>query len=127
MTASDERGSATVEAAIVVPALMVVILVAVQLALWALAQQAVQDVASNAVTAAAGVGATAATGTASGQQDLRVVAGALVDDASVDVGPDGPDEVQALVAGWAPSILPWWRPPVRAVRVATVQRFRPGP
>lgn len=124
---AGERGSSTVEVAVLVPLLAVLVLLAVQVALWAIADEAVQQVASQAALAAAGLGSTVQAGEAAGRQQASQLGGPVLVDPAVTVTEVDPDTVVAVVTGRAESILPWFHPPVRAQRVATVQRFRSGP
>lgn len=122
-----EAGSSTVEAVIMVPAAMVVILVAVQVCLWAVAAETVQSIAGRAAGVAAGVGGTVTAGQQAGEASARSLAGPVVTDPVVLVEPLGPNAVRAVVTGQVESILPWLHPSVRAVRDVGVQRFRIGP
>lgn len=115
------------EAVVIVPVLMLVVLVAVQVGLWTVADEAVQQVASHTALVAAGVGGTTSAAETAGLADAQSLAGPVVVDPTVAVTVLDPDTVEAVVSGRAESILPWFRPVVRAVRQATVQRFRAGP
>lgn len=118
-------GSASVEAVVLVPALVLVVLVAVQIGLWALASEAVGQVASRAATAAAALDGSATSGLRAGQGELEALAGRLVVDPTVTVGPAGPDLVQATAVGQVESVVPWLHLQVRAVRSAPRQGFHP--
>lgn len=124
---AGEQGSATVEAVIVVPALMLAILLALQVALWALAAEAVQQVAEHAAVAASGLGGTPAVGASAARSDLRGLAGRVVVDPTVAVVQVGSGAVEVKVSARVETILPWLRPSVRAARTATVQQFRASP
>jgi len=118
------NGSTTVEAAIVVPVLMVLLLAAVQMCLWVFADEAVQSVASHAAVVAAGTGGTAVLGQEAGQASAAQLAGPVLENPVVAVVVVGDSSVEVEVAGHVESILPWWRPTVRAVRMAVLQQFR---
>ncbi len=110
-----------------VPAAMVVILVAAQVCLWAVAAETVQSIAGRAAGVAAGVGGTVTAGQQAGEASARSLAGPVVTDPVVLVEPLGPNAVRAVVTGQVEGILPWLHPTVRAVRDVGVQRFRIGP
>lgn len=120
-------GSTTVEIAIILPALMVVVLVAVQLCLWAFADEAVQSVASHAAVVSAGLGGTVESGRQAGQSAAAQLVGPVVTDPTVAVVPLAGGQVQATATGSVESILPWWHLTVNAVRTSVVQKFRAGP
>lgn len=112
-----------VEAVLVVPALMLVLLVAVQCALWAHAAQVAQLAASEGdrVARADGGSTAAATATAQGLVGARsssVVGGTV----AVTGLPGG--QVQVAVDGRAVPVLPWLTLPVHAVAAGPVQMFR---
>lgn len=120
-------GSTTVEIAVILPTLMVVVLVAVQLCLWAFADEAMQSVASHAAVVAAGLGGTVESGRQAGQLAAVQLAGPVVADPTVAVVPLAGGQVQATASGSVESILPWLHLTVDAVRTAVVQKFRAGP
>jgi Flp pilus assembly protein TadG len=125
-SAGRQRGSATVEAAVLVPATMLTLLVVLQVGLWALAVESVQQVADRAARAAAALGAGPADGQQAARQALAGVAGHLVVDPSVTVTSSGSNADDVVVTGQVESIVPGWHPVVTARRQATVQRFRSG-
>lgn len=106
---------------------MLVVLVAVQLCLWAFADEAVQSVASHAAVIAAGLGGTPSSGATAGQVAAAQIAGPVLLRPSVVVTSVAGGQVLVTVQGAVESILPWWHPKVTAVRTAVVQRFRAGP
>jgi len=118
----DEEGS-VVEAVVVVPAAMIVVLLAVQICLWAHAASAVQAAAVQGDTVACLAGSTATAGEAAARRELGVV-GAVVDGASVASANLPGDEIEMTVRGTATPILPWLHLPVSAVEVGTRQEFR---
>lgn len=121
-----QRGSATVEAVIVLPAAMVVLLAVLQVGLWALAAESVQQVADQAARSAAALGAGPAYGRQAAWAALAGVDGHLVVDPSVTITASTGDAEAVVVAAQAESVVPGWHPRVRARRVAIVQRFRVG-
>jgi Flp pilus assembly protein TadG len=112
-----------VEAVLVVPVLMVILLVVIQLAMWAHAAQVVQLAASEGDRAARTAGAGAGAGQA-GARAVLTAAGPVVTAGSttVSVGPDA--QVTVTVTGRAEAVLPWLRLPVSATQVGPVQEFR---
>lgn len=147
-TRADHDGSSTVEMVIVIPVFMMVLLVALQLCLWVLADEAVQQVASRAAITAAGLGGTVLLGRQAGLADARSVAGPVLVGPELTLTmsdgrggqvpgaaatraagsvPSPASSVTAVASGHVESIVPWWRLTVRAVRTATVQRFREDP
>jgi Flp pilus assembly protein TadG len=122
--ARPQRGLATIEFVLVVPAMFFCIMVVIEFGLWAHA--------SHVATAAAQEGARAAraeNGTAAAGQDR---ARALIADTAAQVllGPKvnasrGSDDVQVTVDGHAASVLPGVSFPVHAVAAGKVERFRP--
>lgn len=124
--AAAQRGSATVEAVIVLPAAMVVLLAVLQVGLWALAGESVQQVADQAARSAAALGAGPAYGRQAAWTALAGMDGHLVVDPSVTVTAVRGDAEEVVVVAQAESVVPGWHPTVRARRVAIVQRFRAG-
>ena len=112
------------EAAIAIPAAMLVILLSVQVCLWAHASTLVQAAATRGDQAACVEGGSLAAGIAEAQ------VGPLHDsqpgcDESLRTGSPMPDdEVQIRVTGVTESIVPGIHLPVSAVRVGTRQEFR---
>ncbi len=111
------------EAVILVPVLMVVLLLAVQCALWAHAAQVVQLAAAEGdrIARADGGSAVAATSTARG---VVTAGNSSVTSASVVVDPLPGEEVAVTVDGRAVSVLPWVRLPVHATVAGPVQTYR---
>ena len=118
-----DGGSVALEAVLVVPVLMVVLLVVVQFVLWAHAAQVVQLAASEGDRVARAQG-----GSASGA--MAAAQGVLGTDGSSVVGPAvgiesvGGGEVQVTVGGRAESIVPWLTLPVHAAAAGPLQIYR---
>ena len=118
-----QSGSIAVESVIVIPAAMLIVLLAVQVCLWAHASSLVQSAADAGEQAATALGGSPATGQATARGELAQTARSLVLDASVRVQvQDG--QVQIQVSGRAESIVPWLTLPVSATRTGLVQEFR---
>ncbi|MBR7827834.1 pilus assembly protein [Actinospica sp. MGRD01-02] len=108
-----ERGAATVELVIAVPALILLLLFIVQFGLIWLAQQCAQTAASSAVNAARAQGANPGLGQSQGQATLKQIAGAELPDASVSVTYTG-TTATVVVTGHPQSLIPGWHPQVTA-------------
>jgi len=120
-------GAVSVEAVLAVPVMVLVVLVAIQIGLWALASEAVGQAASRVVTVAAALGGSPTRGLQAGRQELAALAGHVVVHPGVTITSPAPGLVQASVVGQAEAIVPWLDLRVSAVRQATVQGFRPWP
>ena len=119
---SNEDGS-VLETAIVVPAAMMVLFVAVQAALWAHAETVAQASAERAVRAASVAGGSLAAGRAEAQA-LLARTGQVVTQPSVLVEATAGDTVHVHVAGMVEAIVPWVHLTVSADRTGTRQEFR---
>jgi hypothetical protein len=120
----DEIGSTVVEAAILIPAAMLVVLLAVQACLWAHAATLVQNAAAQGDQAATVLGGS--TGAAITQADafLKSSASGVVTDPAVDTTILPGDQVRLQITGSAESIIPGIRFPVSATRIGVIQEFR---
>jgi Flp pilus assembly protein TadG len=112
-----------VEAVLVVPVLMLVLLVIVQFALWAHAAQVVQLAASEGDRVARTAGGGAGAGESRAQAVLSA-SGSGVNSASAVVSVLSGDQARIIVTGRAVAILPWLDLPVSATQVGPVQEFR---
>jgi Flp pilus assembly protein TadG len=119
-----EDGSAVVETAVIVPIAMLVILLAVQVCLWAHAATVVQGAATAGAQVATVVGGTSATGESEARSVLTATGRDLVMNPSVtaDTLPGGVIEIK--VSGTTESVIPWLQLPVSATRVGLSQQFR---
>jgi len=113
-----------VEAAIAIPAAMLILLFAVQMCIWAYASTLVQAAASRGDQAACVEGGSPAIGVAEARAALSQTAGHLVLRPTVHASLIPRDEIQVRVTGMAESIVPGLDLPVSAVRVGTRQEFR---
>ena len=119
----EERGSATVEAVLVIPVLMVLLLLAVQFALWAHASQVVHTAASEGDASARSYGGGSQLGEARARDVLRASQSNVLGPAvQVTVLPG--DEVTVTVRARAVSILPGIQLPVSATVAGSIQEFR---
>lgn len=117
-----DHGSTVVEAVLVIPVAMLLLLAVVQFALWAHAAQVVQLAASEGDRAARTTGEVA-----SGEARASAVlsaSGSVVTATSavVSIGPG--QEATTTVKGQAETVLPWLRLPVSAIQTGPVQEFR---
>jgi len=119
----DENGS-VVEAAIAVPAAMLIVFLAVQAALWAHAESIVQASAAAGVQAASEAGGSVESGSARAGDVITHMGGQVIAQPVVQVRDSAGATVKVHVAGWAESILPWMHLPVSADRTGTRQLFR---
>ncbi len=120
-----DEGS-VVEAAIAIPAAMLVILLAVQVCLWADASTLVQAAAARGDQAARVEGGSLKAGIAEAHLALVQSASQVVTNPSVQASLMPNDEVEVRVSGLTESIVPGLHLPVSAVRVGTKQEFRVG-
>jgi hypothetical protein len=119
----DDSGSSVVEAVIVVPVLMLLLLVGVQFALWMHAVQVVQVAASEGDRVARGVGGGPSAGVASALAVARGT-GSDVTGPSVSVSVLPGDAEWLQVSGHATSIIPGLSFPVSASAIGQIQQFR---
>jgi len=120
---TGDEGSSVVEAVLVVPVVMLLLLVAVQFALWMHASQVVQLAASEGDRTARSAGGGPAAGIATAR---RVVTGPGSDvlQAAVSTAVLPGDSQLLRVSGTAVSVLPGLTFPVSASAVGPIQQFR---
>jgi Flp pilus assembly protein TadG len=112
-----------VEAIVIIPALMLVLLVVIQFALWAHAEQVVQLAASDGDQAARTMGSGPAAGRAQVDSVLSASAATVTSvSASMSILPT--DQARVTVTGRAVAILPWMVLSVSATQSGPVQEFR---
>ncbi len=105
---------------------MLVILLAVQVCLWAHASTLVQAAATRGDQAACVEGGSLKAGIAEAQLALVQSANQVVVNPSVQASLMPNDEVEVRVTGLTESIIPGLHLPVSAIRVGTKQEFRVG-
>lgn len=119
---SDEAGIIATQLAVLMPAVLVLAMLAVQFGLWAHATQLADAAADAAARSAAFSTETAADGEAAAEAILRQ-AGNLAD---VAIRVDrGADQATAVVAGTAPNVVPGFRWRVEATAAAPLEVFVP--
>jgi TadE-like protein len=119
----SDRASVVIEAVLIVPVLMVLLLLVVQFVLWAHAAQVVQLAASEGDRAAQSINGSTALGAERARSILRVN-GSDVLSSSVSVSVLAGDVAKITVTGRAESILPGLSLPVSATQVGPIQEFR---
>ncbi|WP_309231937.1 TadE/TadG family type IV pilus assembly protein [Micromonospora tarensis] len=112
------------EVVLYAPLLFLLVLIGVQLALWALAQLGVQHAANHALQTTRVSGGTATAGHADATAVLNQVAGRVVTEPRVAVQRN-PESATVAVSGRAPAVVPWLRLAVSTRVSAPVERFRP--
>jgi hypothetical protein len=121
--ARGDHGSGSVELVIILPLAMILLVLAVQAALWVHADQVVQLSAAQGEQVAQSFGGSLAAGRARALT-TATVAGSDVSRVSVSVALLPADIARVSVSGDAESILPGLRFPVSAVQSGPVQEFR---
>lgn len=120
---ADERGSASVEAAIVIPVAMLIVLFAIQACLWSHAATEVQNAAAGGAEAATGLGGSLPSGYDEAQ-NLLSQSSMVVIAPTVQVQGSLGGLVRITVSGTAESIVPGMSFPVSASRTGVIQEFR---
>ena len=118
------EGAIVVEAVVIVPIAMVVVLFAVQACLWAHAGTLVQAAASAGEQAATALGGSTRAGEFEARAELRATASKVVMDPAVQTQTLTGGRIEITVTGNAETIIPWLRLPVSATRVGLSQEFR---
>jgi len=118
----DDDGS-VVEAVVVIPVAMLLLLAVVQFALWAHAAQVVQLAASEGDQVTRTTGGSVAAGEARAESVLSASA-TVVSASSAVVSIGAGDQATITVTGQAEAVLPWLHLPVSATQIGPVQEFR---
>jgi TadE-like protein len=112
-----------IEAVLIIPAVMIVLLAVVQFALWAHAAQVVQLAASEGDRSARAFGGGTVAGSSAAHSILQEAGSDLASSlVSVDVMPG--DMARVQVQGTAVAVLPGLSLPVSATQVGPIQEFR---
>ena len=109
---------------VIVPVAMVVVLLAVQVCLWAHAATLVQGAASAGEQSATVLGGSSASGRSAAQADLAATGSQIVVDPVIQARVSTGGVVSVTVSGETESIIPWLRLPVSATSVGLSQEFR---
>jgi hypothetical protein len=123
-TVVNSEGSAVVESVVLVPVAMMVILLVVQICLWAHAATLVQSAATTGEQAATSLGGSSTAGQIAAQAELSLTAHSVIVDPSVRSRDLSGQVVEIEVSGTAESIIPWLHLPVSATRDGIRQEFR---
>jgi len=121
--AASDGGSTVIEAVLVIPVFMLLLLIVVQLALWSHAAQVAQLAASTGDRTARSIGG----GPAEGADRARSVLngpGSDVSSSAVSYSVLPGDLVEITVTGKAQTVLPGFSLPVSATQVGPIQEFR---
>ena len=119
----SQMGSTIVEVVIMLPAIMLVILLGVQVALWAVAEEVVQAAAATGSQIGAGAGGSPAAGASAVQSYLSAHGGKLISNPSIRID-SASGFIDVRVSASALQIIPLFHLGVSAVRVAPLQKFR---
>lgn len=118
-----ERGGASVELAIAVPALLLMLLLVVQFALWYHASHVVTAAAQQGLTAAQHERGSSAAGNAAAWGFLHAAGRRVVESAEVAVT-RGADVTEVEVRGFAVAVVPGFHLPVSGHADGPSERFR---
>jgi hypothetical protein len=113
-----------VESVVIIPVAMLVVLLAVQVCLWAHAATLVQGAASAGEQAATAFGGSPVQGQIEAREELTATASQVVVNPSVQAQVTTGGVVEVKVSGTTEAILPWLRLPVSATRTGLRQEFR---
>lgn len=119
-----DRGSVSVELAILAPATMIVLLLIVQVVLWANATHTAQAAAGAALAAARAETGSAAAGQGAAENAITHYSDGPLTEPSVSVS-RGSETVSVTVTGSAQSVLPFFDFPVESSLTGPVEAFRP--
>jgi len=120
----DERGDETIEAVLVTPVLLLLIMVVIQFGLWYHASQVAEAAAQQGASAARVEAATADDGRVSAQRFMAAAAPALVDNVTV-ADTRNAEIARVEVDGTLHSIVPSLTLHVHGEAQSPVERFRP--
>ncbi|MEW6473547.1 MAG: TadE family protein [Actinomycetota bacterium] len=123
MRRASQDGSASAQLTIAVPALMFLIVVAVQFALWQHASAVTKAAAEEGVRAARVEGGSAADGEAEARGFLSQAGPSIVGAPGVSARRSF-DEARVEVTGTAISLVPWLHLPVRAIAASPTEEYR---
>jgi hypothetical protein len=121
---SADSGSVAVETVVLVPVAMVVVMLVVQMCLWAHAGTLVQGAANVGEQAATTLGGSPATGVVEARLALKATGSEVVMAPSIQAQELPGGQVEVTVSGESESIIPWLHLPVSATRIGLSQEFR---
>ncbi|MEU8196241.1 TadE/TadG family type IV pilus assembly protein [Microbispora amethystogenes] len=117
-----ERGSATLEAALVYPALLLLVLLAINAALWFHARNLALAAAQEGLRAGRAYGSSLSAGQATAERLIRQVGGSFLTSAKVSVERTA-DSLSVAVSGQAISLIPLLPLDVEQVARAPVEKW----
>ncbi|WP_165900640.1 pilus assembly protein [Microbispora hainanensis] len=117
-----ERGSATLEAALVYPALLLLVLLAINAALWFHARNLALAAAQEGLRAGRAYGSSLSAGQATAERFIRQVGGSFLTSARVSVERTA-DSLSVAVSGQAISLIPLLPLDVEQVARAPVEKW----
>jgi TadE-like protein len=120
---SRESGFSTLEAVLVFPVLLLLVMLIIQFALWYHASDLATAAAQDGVRAARLNGATAADGTARANELLDQTGRSILQGRDIRVD-RGLDATRAEVRGSCIALIPFLHLPVHAVAESSTERFR---
>jgi hypothetical protein len=120
-----DDGSTVIEAVLIIPVLMILLMVIVQLVLWAHASQVTQLAASEGDRTARSLGGGMPAGISQAQFVLRKSGSSLHSSQVTGTVLPG-DQAEITVTGQALTVFPGFKLSVSSVHVGTVQEFRPS-
>lgn len=118
----DERGAASAELVLAVPALLVLLLVIAQFAIWAHATNIAQAAAAQALSAARVQEGSVEDGRTEAREILGQIGDGPLHGSHVTVR-RGAEQSSVVIAGTAASVVPFLTLPVRARAVGPSERF----
>lgn len=123
-TARTDDGSSSIQAAVLYPVVMLLLLAVIQGGVYFHAQNVARTAASSAVQAARTATGTPADGHEAAARVLHQGGSSLRD---VAVAVDrGPTDVTATITGTSMTLIPGWHPGIRQTASGTVERFTTG-
>ena len=123
--ARDERGSVTAEQVLVMPALLSVILLLAQAAVWAHGIQVAQATAADALAVTRVQNGTPAAGQAEANHMLDQLGRGPLNGAHIAVTRDA-DHATVSITGTANSVVPFLKLPIHVSAVGPTEQFRPA-
>jgi hypothetical protein len=121
-----EGGYITTEVVLLTPLLLFLVMLVVQFGLWLHAQHIAQAAADEGLRDARVVSVPLSDAEARAGAFLDQSASSIIEDRSVAIERDG-ETARIVVTGHAPTVVPGFALPIRAVAAAPVERFRGDP
>lgn len=122
--ATKDRGAVTVELVLATPLLVLCLMLVIQAGLWMHATHVAQATAQRALESARAYNGSTADGQETARQSLAELAGGTLKDAHAEVN-RGAGQANVEITGYAATVVPGMRLPVRARAAGGVERFVP--